>query len=94
MVKFLRTFTEKHGRTFTEKQCLFQNNFKPSVFDNTGLCDRNLSTYAGGIFMFKKSYMQNTFVITRYHKVGEESLTAELVNWQQREPQNSYVGWF
>ena len=29
--------------------------------------------------MFKKSHTQNTFVITRYHKVGDESLTAELV---------------
>ena len=44
--------------------------------------------------MFKKSHIQNTFVITRCHKVGEESLTAELVNWLRRESQNSYVGWF
>ena len=39
--------------------------------------------------MLKKSHIQNTFVITRYHKFGEESLTAELVNWLQRESQNS-----
>ena len=50
------------------------------IFDNTGLWDRNLSTYASGVCMFKKSYIQTTFVITRYHKVGEELLTAELVN--------------
>ena len=34
--------------------------------------------------MFKKSHIQNTFGITRYHKVGEESLTAELVNWHAK----------
>ena len=53
---------------------------EPLIFDNTGLWDWNLSTYTGGICMFKKSCIQNTFVITRYHKVGEELLTAELVN--------------
>ena len=43
---------------------------------------------------FQKSHIQNTFVITKYHKVGEESLIAELVNWLPRESRNSYVEWF
>ena len=64
------------------------------MFDDTGFWDRNLSTYAGSIYMLKKSHIQNTFVIARYNKVVEESLTAELVNWLRRESQNSYVGWF
>ena len=34
--------------------------------------------------MLKKSHIQNTFFITRYHKAVEESLTAELVNWLRR----------
>ena len=43
--------------------------------------------------IFKK-YIKNIFVITGYHKVGEETLTAELVNWVPRESRNSYIEWF
>ena len=42
----------------------------------------------------QKSHIQNTFVITKYHEVGEELLTGELVNWLRRESQHSYVGLF
>ena len=80
-------------QTFRKKEFPFcEKNLKFTILTISWVADLGRKTYPRGICMHKKSHVLNTFVIARY-KTNEESLTAELVSWLQKEVQSSYVRW-
>ena len=81
--KNMKRVCKSYGQVSTDSQCrqISMPISKTILLGcGTGLWDRNCISYAGGLCMFKKSHIQNTFGVSRYHEVGKELLTAELVN--------------
>ena len=85
MVSFIRTFTEIPGRTLTEKQSLFSEIILNLNFLTILGCGIEVEVLTEAVYTCSKNPIYKMQLSLRYHKVGEESLTAELVNWLRRE---------